>query len=287
MIYLLLSILSSVVIFTTFKITERFNANLVKLITVNYFTATILGLSFNTIQISTDTLLNSPWLFLSVMVGFSYIVMFFLIGYSIRRTGVAITTLAGKMSMVIPILFSLVFFSEKAYALKITGLILATSAVLLISYRPIDKVIDKMIVFLPLGIFLGSGITDSIVKYAQTNFVPNPQSMLFSAFVFLTALMLGILVILVNSKSISKTVSSAEIVGGIVLGTANFGSLYFLINALNSNKLDSSVVFGLNNICIVIFSVLIGILAFNEKLSKINFAGIFLAIAAIFVLMLP
>jgi len=207
MIYLLLSILSSVVIFTTFKITERFNANLVKLITVNYFTATILGLSFNTIQISTDTLMNSPWLFLSVMVGFSYIVMFFLIGYSIRRTGVAITTLAGKMSMVIPILFSLLFFSEKAYALKITGLILATSAVLLISYRPIDKVIDKMIVFLPLGIFLGSGITDSIVKYAQTNFVPNPQSMLFSAFVFLTALMLGILVILVNSKSISKTVS--------------------------------------------------------------------------------
>ena len=41
----------------------------------------------------------------------------------------------------------------------------------------------------------------------------------------------------------------------------------------------------LNNICIVLFSILIGSLVFKEKLSKVNFAGIILAMAAILILM--
>jgi len=285
MIYLLLSILSSSVIFITFKVTERFKTNLIKLITVNYLIAAILGFSFNRHPISILNIFTSEWLPYALLIGFSFILMFFLIGYSTRLSGVAVTTIAGKLSMVIPILFSILYFSEKTTVLKIAGLLLATIAVLLTSYRPIDKAKNIKLIVIPVAIFVGSGITDSVVKYAQTYHVPNSLSLLFPAVVFLTALILGLVFILIKPKSVSKNISIAELIGGTILGVANFGSLYFFILALNNSKLDSSVVFGLNNICIVLFSILIGMVMFKEKFSKVNFAGVLMAVIAILILM--
>lgn len=230
-------------------------------------------------------ILASEWLPFALLVGLSFILMFFMIGYSIRISGVAVTTIAGKMSMVIPILFSILYFSEKTRPVKIAGLILATVSVFLTIYRPTDKKINLWPVILPLVIFLGSGITDSIVKYAQTFFVPNELSLLFSTVVFLTALILGLTFILFRSETISKSITPAEMIGGTILGIANFGSLYFFVMALNNSKFDSSILFGLNNICIVLFSVLIGALVFKEKLSKLNFAGVIMAFVAILILM--
>jgi len=285
MIYLLLSILSSSVIFITFKVTERFKANLIKLITVNYLVAAILGFSFNRHPISIQNALTSDWLPYALIIGFAFILMFFLIGYSTRLSGVAVTSIAGKLSMVIPILFSILYFSEKTSTLKISGLVLATIAVLLTSYRPVDKAKNIKLIVLPMAIFLGSGITDSIVKYAQSYHVPNSMSLLFPAVVFLTALIFGLTFILIKPKSVSKNISIAELIGGSILGIANFGSLYFFILALNNSKLDSSIVFGLNNICIVLFSILIGFVLFKEKFSRVNFAGVLIAILAILILM--
>lgn len=285
MIYLLLSILSSSVIYITFKITERFKTNLVKLITVNYLVATILGFSFNRYPISVSGIITSHWLLYALLVGLSFILMFFMIGYSVRISGVAVTTIAGKMSMVIPVLFSILYFSEKTPLIKIAGLILATVSVFLTVYRPISKKKNLWPVLLPLTIFLGSGVTDSIVKYAQTYFVPNDMSLLFSAMVFLTALAIGLIYIILKRKTITQSITIAELTGGTVLGIANFGSLYYFIMALNNSKLDSSVLFGLNNICIVLFSILVGSFVFKEKLSKLNFAGVIMAVTAILILM--
>lgn len=285
MIYLLLSIFSSSVIFITFKITERFKANLIKLITVNYLVAAILGFSFNRYPISVSDIITSNWLTYALLVGLSFILMFFMIGYSIRISGVAVTTIAGKMSMVIPILFSILYFSEKTPAIKVVGLVLATASVFLTVYRPISKKKNLWPVLLPLMIFMGSGLTDSIVKYAQTYFVPNSMSLLFSAMVFLTALIIGLIYILLRHKTITQSITIAELIGGTILGIANFGSLYYFIMALNNSKFDSSVVFGLNNICIVLFSILVGYLIFKEKLSKLNLAGVIMALAAILILM--
>lgn len=285
MIYLLLSILSSTVIFTTFKVTERFKTNLVNLITINYLAAAVLGFWFNRQSFTFSSLITSHWLPYACLIGVSYIVMFFLIGYSIRKSGMAVTTIAGKLSMVIPILYSILFFGEKNSTLKTTGLILAIISVLLSSHRPINKAKNIWLIVLPLIIFVGSGATDSLVKYAQGYHVSNQTSLLFSSVVFTAALVSGLLFMLVQPKSSAKHLSFAEVIGGIILGIANFGSLYFFIMALNNSKTDSSIIFGLNNICIVLFSVLISWAIFKEKFSNINFAGIILAFVVILILM--
>lgn len=285
MIYLLLSILSSTVIFITFKVTERFKTNLVNLITINYLAAAILGFSFNRQSFSISGLFSSDWILYALIIGVSYILMFFLMGYSVRKSGMAVTTIAGKLSMVIPILFSVMYFGEKVNTLKIAGLTLAIAAVLLTSYRPVGKAKNMVLIALPLAIFVGTGMTDSLVKYAQSYHVSNRISLLFSSVVFLSALISGLLFILLKSKSSSKTITLPELIGGVVLGIANFGSLYFFILTLNNSKLDSSIVFGLNNMCIVLFSILIGWTLFKEKFSNTNFAGVIMAFIAILILM--
>lgn len=285
MIYLLLSIFSSTVIFITFKFTEHFKANLVNLITINYLAAAVLGFSLNPHKFTFSQIFTFDWLSYACVIGVSYMVMFFLIGYSIRKSGIAVTTIAGKLSMVIPILFSILFYHEKQSTFKTTGLVLAVISVLLSSYRPINKAKNVWLIVLPFLIFIGTGATDALVKYMQGNHISNQTSLLFSSFVFTAALLSGILVMIFQPKSTSKNLSFSDTLGGIVLGIANFGSLYFFIMALSNSRLESSIVFGLNSICIVLFSVLVGWAFFKEKFSNINFAGIIMAFIVILLLM--
>lgn len=162
---------------------------------------------------------------------------------------------------------------------------MALVAVLLTCYRPIDKTKNVTLIILPIIIFIGSGVTDSLVKYTQNEHVSNNISLLFSAIVFSTALIAGLTISSINTKASLKHTTISEFIGGITLGIVNFGSLYFFILALNTNIIDSSIIFGLNNLCIVLFSVFLGLILFQEKFSRINFAGIIIAFAAILILM--
>jgi len=82
--------------------------------------------------------------------------------------------------------------------------------------------------------------------------------------------------------------SIKPLIWGIMLGISNFGSIYFLIRTLNhrspqGNIIDSSIVFGVNNTGIVVLSVFTGFIVFREKLKRINWIGVGLALVAIII----
>jgi uncharacterized membrane protein len=138
--------------------------------------------------------------------------------------------------------------------------------------------------YLPLLLFIGMGVVDSIVKYSQAKFGLQDNSSLFSAVVFTISGLFCIIVSLFNIKIYKNYLQPKVILMGVILGITNFGTIYFIINALNSNIFDSSILFGVNNIGIVAASVIIGLLVFREKLSLINWIGILLSLSAILVL---
>ena len=70
---------------------------------------------------------------------------------------------------------------------------------------------------------------------------------------------------------------------GIIFGVPNFFSLVFFLEALADPSLDSSVVFTLVSIGVVISSSLLGVFLFNEKLDKTNWVGILLCVCAIYI----
>ena len=63
------------------------------------------------------------------------------------------------------------------------------------------------------------------------------------------------------------------------LTTAN--SIYFLLKALDHETMESSTIFTVNNVAVVMLSGLVGFLLFKEKLSPKNWLGVIMAILSI------
>jgi uncharacterized membrane protein len=68
------------------------------------------------------------------------------------------------------------------------------------------------------------------------------------------------------------------------MGVINFGTMYFIIMALNSKILEASSLFPINNLSILTISTIVSVLVYKEKLSQKNWIGIGLSLAAIIIL---
>jgi drug/metabolite transporter (DMT)-like permease len=281
MFFLVLCILSSTLIFISFRYFETFRINIFNAIIVNYFTASSLAF----ILISDSTILIpgefSSWMTMALLLGILFVIIFYLIAITTQEVGIAVSSIACKMSMILPILFSILYYNENVSGIKIAGIILAPAGVVLSVIKKDISLQNKKFIVLPLVMFLGVGITDSLVKYAQQDHLNNVSILQFSAYLFLISFISSFIFKFIRGFRNSASFSKKDILGGIFLGLANFSSLFFFILALRHSGIDSSLVFGINSIGIVLLSVLSGIILFHEKLTKINWAGIITAVISL------
>ncbi|MGM0665799.1 MAG: hypothetical protein ACQETA_00625 [Bacteroidota bacterium] len=263
-----------------FKIAGNLKLDTFRIIVINYFTAAILGFSFA--GLPSLSVLNTGWINMAVIIGILFIVMFFVIALSTQKAGIAVTSVASKMSVVIPISFSLFYFKEEISILKISGILLAIAAVFMTTYsRERKEKRGIQVIILPVVLFLGAGLIDSLIKYTQELHIVDQGSLMFSSVLFSVSALTGIVFSFFRKRPGETNRFIQIIIAGIILGVVNFGSLYGLIMALESNIFDSSIIFGINNMGIVVLSVSIALIFFGEKLSVLNKAGIVLSILTI------
>ncbi|MDY6801727.1 MAG: hypothetical protein SVU94_10980 [Bacteroidota bacterium] len=290
MIFLIFSILSSAAIYVIFKYIDRIKIASFDVIIINYITAAILGLLLSDTQADIFPIYQNQWFPYAVLIGVLFIVMFVVIAKSSQIVGIAITTVSNKMSVIIPITFSILIDPlDKLTNLKAAGIILAILAVFLSIYRKRKIEFDPRNIYLPIILFLGMGIVDSIVKYAQQYYVNDNVLPLFTVILFIIAAIAGLVTKLLRKTPFKALVNPQILMWGILLGISNYGSLYFLIKALNykdpfGNHIGGSVVFGINNLGVIALSVIIGLLFFKEKILKINWVGIIISFIAIYIL---
>lgn len=281
MIYLLLSILSSTIIFILFKLFDRYKLNTLQAIVTNYIVACLLGISLNTNSFSIETIINSQWFYGALSLGFLFIFIFNVMALTAQRNGLSVASVATKMSVVIPVVFGIYVYNESTHFQKLLGIFLALIAVVLVSIKPKSNVRLKNNLLLPFIVFLGSGIIDTSIKYLETNYLEDNGIPLFSATIFCVAGIIGLGVLIRKKIKKEFTFNKLSLVGGSVLGIVNYGSIYYLLKALDHESLESSIIFTVNNVSIVMLSALIGLIVFHEKLSIKNWFGVGLAIASI------
>jgi drug/metabolite transporter (DMT)-like permease len=285
--FLILCILSSTGIFIVFRSLERFSIPSFPIIVINYLTATVLGFAINRTGFDIQTIINSNWLSMSILIGILFILMFFLVALSSRRAGISVTTVAAKMSVILPIIFSMVLDpADKINLWKSVAIISALCGVFLTVYKPGKKSVNRAVLYIPLILFVGMGIVDSLVKFAQFRFVNDPDTALFSGVLFLNAFLTGVVILIFTPRYLPHFVKPSRWGWGVLLGGVNFGSIYFLMRALNyvapsGRGIDSSVIFGVNNTGIVALSILAGLILFRERLSLINWVGVSLSALAL------
>ena len=280
MVYLIIAILTSTSIMIVFKLSKKYSIDILQAITVNYLVAAGFGFAISDKPITFEIIKNTDWFQISFIVGITFIVGFNLFALSAQKAGVAITAVASKMSVVIPVILGFTIFSEQPSILKIIGILFTLSAFYLIFKKEKGFKVNYRYIILPLLLFLANGANDSLLKYTQHNFIHSDNEfILFLAVIFFIALIIGSFVMGFNIAFTKKKISLKSIGVGVLLGVLNWYSTLFFLKALN--VIDVSVVVPVLNVSIVSLSALAGYFIFKEELRKINWIGIFLAVLAI------
>jgi len=285
MLWLILSILSSTGIYVVFKFVDKAKLALLNIIIINYLIAAVSGFllagKFPLLEI-----VNADWIITGLILGILLIVLFFMVGLSSAKAGISITTVSCKMAVVIPMLFAIITYNENVGIIKIVSIFFAVVAVIMSVYKKNsdEKGFNKLSIILPLMLFIGMGIENSLLIFSKENYINADISSVYTASLFSIALLSGLLILIPKYKMIRNFVNPKIWVAGTALGLANFGSIYFILRALNSGILANSVIYGITNIGIVTLTVLIGTLFFREKLTKLNISGIIISIITIILL---
>lgn len=281
MIYLLLSIIASSLIFLIFKLLEKFKLNTLLAIVVNYFVACITGILSYEEAINISAVVGYKWFFGAILLGFLFIAIFNVMAMTSQKNGLSVASVASKMSVVIPVAFGIYAYNESIGFQKLFGILLALIAVYLASVKSKTKVNFKKNLMFPLLLFFGSGIIDTSIKYLESTYLSENGIPVFSATIFFFAAIVGIVLLMINAFKNTFSFDYKSVLFGVILGMVNYCSIYFLLKALHFEGTESSTIFTINNVAIVMLSTLLGLVAFKERITPKNWAGIGLAVVAI------
>ncbi len=282
MIYLLMSIVCNTYLVLMFQVFKRLGIPSLPAIIINYFTCVATGILFYGRLPELAVLLHAPWLWIALVLGCSFVFFFNLMAWITTHIGMTVTSVAGKISMVIPVCAAIVLYGDRPGGWQVLALLLAFPAVVCSSLKK-EKTPEAPRIYLlaPLLLFVGSGMNDTLVKYAETQQLPAQDFPLFNMVMFTAAFFAGSLFFVVKRKTASTPLSGKLLLGGVLLGIPNFLSMQFLLLALNRAGWKSSVVFPLNNVGIVLLTALSAYLLFKEKLSPLNLTGLLLSVVCI------
>ena len=281
MIYLLLSIIASTLIIVLFKLFEKYKANTIQAIVFNYYAAFFCGIFLYDSTIIITEITSSVWFYGAIALGFLFILIFNLMALTAQRNGLSVASVAAQMSVVIPIVFGIIVYKEQAGLQKIIGIIFALIAVYLTAVKSNTKFNLRQGLLLPFAVLIGSGIIDTSIKYIETTYLASNGIPIFSATIFGCAALIGTIILFIKSLKKDFKFDFKSLLGGIILGVVNYGSIYFLLKALQYIGLESSSIFTVNNVAIVMLSTIVGLVLFKEHISKKNWIGIAIAIISI------
>jgi drug/metabolite transporter (DMT)-like permease len=284
MIALLFSILSSSSIFVIFRLFPRFGVNTFHAIVFNYFTAFTCGYLLFGNELNPGSF-TGEWPVFAGIAGVLFIALFILMGMSSQQNGVALTSIAGKMSMAVSLLLMLFLYHEHLTLLKSLGMLLAFTGVFLITWN--GKSADshnKGSLWMLLILCFGSGILDVVLNYVQKFLLDNLSSSLFSAFGFGIAGVIGLIIMLFQIMRKKSSFHFRNILAGIALGIPNYFSIYLLMDSYTSTGWQDTTVLAIINVSVVLISSLIGFMAFRESVNGNKIIGLFTAVLAILVL---
>jgi drug/metabolite transporter (DMT)-like permease len=287
MMYLVGSIVLTSWLTLAFKVVQRWRVDTFQAIVFNYLACVITGSLVHGSFLNYGHMATRPWFWWACLMGAVFIGLYNIIGFTTQRIGVAVASVANKLSLVIPFAFSLVLYNERSTWLKIAGVLVALTAVVLTCYprkAEAGAATPKRqgwLYLLPLVLFIGSGLLDTMIKYVEQGYLndSNKDEYLITAFSMAAAI--GLVALVMNLAASKTRLSYKAMLAGIMIGVPNYFSIWCLLQVLKQYAGNSSAIIPINNMGIVLFSSVMAWLLFKERLSAINWLGILLAVGSI------
>ncbi|MEO6177451.1 MAG: DMT family transporter [Flavobacterium circumlabens] len=275
MLFLVLSIICSVVVGVIFKITRKYNTNPTQIVAFNYVFAMLLCY-FTFSPDLKEVTVNSPWI-IYIAIGVLLPAVFLFLVASIKHMGIVKTDAAQRLSLFIPILAAWFIFKEEFNSYKVIGLLTGFLALLFILKKQATNTGNKWMY--PAIVLFGFGVIDILFKQiALYTTLPYTTSLFV---VFEIALLVAVFIAAYEFVIKKARFESKNILFGALVGLFNFGNILFYLKAHKAFSENPSTVFAGMNMGVIILGSVVGLLFFKEKLSKINFVGIILALISI------
>lgn len=286
MLYLIGSIVLTSYLTLSFKVTKQHNLpDIQVLFFVSVFSTLICFIINGPFELPAQGV-GKGWLGWSIVIGLLFIVLYMLIAHAAQKAGVAIAAASNRLSLIIPFIFSIIYYDEKASAGKMIGIGIILIAVVMICRPPNSerlsfKNVDPLQIIVPALIFIGSGLRDTLVKYVQQQYLVDRNQFHFLGFSFASAAIFGLLYMVIRLATHEEQFDKKSIVAGIVIGGPAYFSFWCMISFLKEYEQHSGAVIPIHNMAIVIVTTLIAVWLFKEKLSVTNWLGIGLSMAGI------
>ena len=290
MLYLIGSIILTSYLTLAFKVCERYRISIFQAIIFNYITCVITGTVVNGSFPVTAAALQTPWFQWAGVMGILFVSIFNVVGITTQKAGVAVASVANKLSLIIPVLFSVWLYGEHLFFWQATGIVLALVAVILTCYRPGNKNnttgqgISFQLILLPAVLFLGSGLLDALINHVQKQYVTPENKNAFLISGFFSAAFIGSCILVVQLLRRKQQFAWKSVMAGILIGIPNYFSIWCLMQFLAVSPWQSSAGIPVNNMGIVLFSSVAAWILFKEKLARVNWIGIVLSILAIWLI---
>jgi drug/metabolite transporter (DMT)-like permease len=245
MFYLIAGVVANVLIFLAFRTFPIYKIDNLQAIVVNYFVCVITGLIFiDKLESLRSIDLTATWSWVAVFIGFLLVLGFYVATLTAQQMGVSITSVASKMSMVFPILFSLLILkvdSKEFSIFNYFGMILAVLSIYLGSLRSGTKEVINLskasMFLLPFGVFVAGGLIDISINYSNHVLINENNQEVFPIVLFGGAAVIGSFLLIFQKKKLERR----SLIGGLYLGIFNFLSLYFVLKALTAFQNNGAV----------------------------------------------
>ncbi|MBV6440187.1 MAG: hypothetical protein EPGJADBJ_01850 [Saprospiraceae bacterium] len=300
MLYLLLAVVCSVLLGFIFKLFPRFGIDGFQAIVFNYFTCVCCGwlhLGYFPIAASNT---GKPWFPFALVLGLVFVSGFNFAALTVQFFGVTVSQIMQRMSILLTVPFAILFYNESASAGKIAGFMLALASIVLVNWpsqangalMPVTDTAEKpgeqkpvvqkrrLLIWIPILTWLLAGILEILLLRVQKEALADPNDPVFICNVFGTAGTLGFMITAAGWLGKRMIFSWRNVAAGIVLGIPNYGSMLFLRMALGSG-MEGSSFFPVVNVAIIFTTTIGAVWLFHERLSRYNWFGIALAVAAI------
>lgn len=268
-------------LYLIFNVFNRREVPLLPAIVINYATAATCGAAFALPW--PDTFPDSLVL-PALGLGTLFISIFYLTAISTQRAGVAATSVASKMSLVLTVLFTVIVYHERPSMSGWAGIVIALVAVPLASYAP-GAPGARGVWLLPTVLFFGNAAVDISLSTVQRNLLSPGTESFFTAMVFAIAALIGSVILLIRSQW-RTLLQPKALIGGVSLGVANYASIYLLVAALARSGFATSIVFPLLNICVILLSAAIAVAVLRDRLRRLQWIGIALSVIALVLILL-
>ena len=281
MFILIFAILAFVSIFILFRFFEKWNVDNLQALVVNYFVAAGISFLIYSGDVKIIDSIYQDWFPSAVILGVMFMISFYLYALSTQKSGVAITAVASKMSVVIPVIIgTFLYQNESLNVVKYIGLVLALVSFYLIFKSKEGTKLNIKLLILPAIIFFFSGANDTYMKWIKDTYVETAANDLnneihFVGVLFTVSFITAIVFMIVHQIRKPTPVHWASVGGGVLLGLLNVLSATSMFIAMG--QFESGFFFPIFNVSIVGLSALSGIVLFREKMSTVNLIGILLA----------